>query len=124
MSEGHFNLRKWRTNSHTLLKRINQAENISCDVETENGANESVKVLSTSWLTRTDDFHFKFDELVKFTKTLTLTKRNVLQFGLKIYDLLGFLSPFTIRIKMLFQELCIEKLTGTVLCLSLTKEST
>ena len=73
MSEGHFNLRKWRTNSQTLLKRINQAENISCDTETKNGANESVKV-STSWLTRTDDFHFKFDELIKFTKTLTLTK--------------------------------------------------
>ena len=78
MSEGHFNLRKWRTNSQTLLKHINQAENISCNVETENGANESVKVLGTSWLTRTDDFHFKFDELIKFAKTLALTKRNVL----------------------------------------------
>ena len=41
MSEGHFNLRKWRTNSQILLKRINQAENISCDAKTENGANGS-----------------------------------------------------------------------------------
>ena len=66
-------------------------------------------MLGTSWLTRTDDFHFKFDELIKFEKTLTLTKRNVLRFGSKIYNPLGFLSPFTIRIKILFQELCIKK---------------
>ena len=124
MSEGHFNLRKWRTNSQTLLKPISQAENISCDVEAENGANENVKVLGTSWLTRTDDFHFKFDELIKFAKTLTLTKRNVLRFGSKIYDLLGFLSPFTIRMKCFFKNCALKKLTGTVLCLSLTKEST
>ena len=96
MSEGHFNLRKWSTNSQTLLKRINQAENISCDTETENEANGSVKVLGTSWLTRTDDFHFSFDEFIKSAKSPTLRKRNVLRFGSKIYDPLGFLSPFTI----------------------------
>ena len=90
MSEGHFNLGEWRTNGQTLLRRINQAENISCDVETESGANESVEVLGTSLLTGTGDFHFKFDELIKFAKTLTLTKRNVLLFGSTIY---GPLAP-------------------------------
>ena len=32
-------------NSQTLSKRINQAENISSDTETENEANENAKVL-------------------------------------------------------------------------------
>ena len=40
---------------------------------------------------------------------MTLTKRNVLRFGGRFYDPLGFLSPFTVRVKMLFQELCVEK---------------
>ena len=34
---------------------------------------------------------------------------NVLRFGGRFYDLLGLLSSFTIRIKMLFQVLCVEK---------------
>ena len=37
---------------------------------------------------------------------LTLTKCNVLRFRAKIYDPLGLLSPLTIRLKLLFQELC------------------
>ena len=37
---------------------------------------------------------------------MTLTKRSVLRFEAKIYDPLGLLSPFTIRLKLLFQELC------------------
>ena len=31
LSEGQFNLRKWRTNSKILLKRINEAENLPFD---------------------------------------------------------------------------------------------
>ena len=112
MSEGRFNLRKWRTNSKTLLKRINEAENLPFDdTQLDNELRENVKVLGLCWNTDSDEFTFNFDELIKFANSMTLTKRNVLRFGGRFYDPLGFLSPFTIRIKMLFQELCVEKNT-------------
>ena len=102
MSEGSFNLRKWRTNDKTLAKRIAENENVSVDKDDGTSENEIVKVLGLSWHTDGDYFTFQFDDLIKFAKSLTLTKRNVLRFGGKFYDPLGFLSPFTVRIKMFF----------------------
>ena len=110
MSEGRFNLRKWRTNSKTLLKRINEAEKLPFDdTQLDKDLRENVKVLGLCWNTNSDEFTFDFKELIKFANSMTLTKRNVLRFGERFYDPLGFLSPFTVRVKMLFQELCGEK---------------
>ena len=110
MSEGQFNLRKWRTDSKTLLKRNNEAENLPFDdTQLDNDLRENVKVLGLCWNTDSDEFTFDFDELINFANSVTLTKRNVLRFGGRLYDPLGSLSPFTIRIKMLFQGLCVEK---------------
>ena len=110
MSEGRFNLRKWRTNSKTLLKRINEAEKLLFDdTQLDNDLRENVKVLSLCWNTNSDEFTFDFKELIKFENSMTLTKRNVLRFEGRFYDLLGFLSPFTVLVKMLFQELSVEK---------------
>ena len=41
-------------------------------------------------------------------KALPATKRSLLKVIGKIFDPLGFLSPFIIRWKVLFQILCIE----------------
>ena len=46
MSEGRFNLRKWRTNSKTLLKRINEAEKLPFDdTQLDKDLRENVKVV-------------------------------------------------------------------------------
>ena len=110
MSEGRFNLRKWRTNSKTLLKRINEAEKLPFDdTQLDKDLRENVKVLGLCWNTNSDEFTFDFKGLIKFANSMTLTKRNVLRFVGRFYDPLGFLSPFTVRVKTLFQELCVEK---------------
>ncbi len=41
-------------------------------------------------------------------KTLPSTKRGVLRLSVKIFDPLGLLAPFTIVMKMLLQDLCID----------------
>ena len=38
-----------------------------------------------------------------------MTKRSLLKFTAKIFDPLGALSPFVIKLKALFQQMCVEK---------------
>lgn len=50
-------------------------------------------------------------ELIEYTQSLLITKRSVLKLFAKIFDPIGLLTPFTINMKILFQILCIEKVT-------------
>ena len=43
-----------------------------------------------------------------YAETLTPARRSVIRLSAKIFDPLGFLSPFTIVTKMLFQALCLD----------------
>ena len=130
MSEGGFNLRKWNTNSPVLQESINKCK-IHQDSPTQsekkvtiedesyiksttgrnNLSNEkSVKVLGSNWNTHSDELFFDFEDLITYTKSLPITKQALLKLSAKIFDPLGFLSPFTIRLKVMFQILCCEKI--------------
>ena len=41
---------------------------------------------------------------------MPVTKRSLLKVSAKVFDPLGFLSPFVIQLKCLFQDLCAEKI--------------
>ena len=109
MAKGSFNLRKWKSNDKELLCRINQEESKSNEEQSNKTEGEIAKVLGLQWNTNRDQFQFDFDEIINFAKSLTLTKRNVLRFRAKFFDPSGFLTPSTIRVKLLFQELCLER---------------
>ena len=64
ISEGSFNLRKWRTNDKTLAKRIAENESVSVDKDEGTSENEIVNVLDLSWHTDGDYFTFQFDDLI------------------------------------------------------------
>jgi hypothetical protein len=66
-----------------------------------------IKVLGKMW--DTDMLLFNFEELIEYAKSLPMTKRSFLKWSSKIFDPLGFLTPFTIKLKLLFQELCLAK---------------
>ena len=102
MNRGGFNLRKWRTNDQDLQLKINEAEGANDNCET--GRSRGL-----SWDTDKDCFCFEFEELIKFVESLPPTKRSLLRVSANIFDPLGFLSPFTISTKMLFQNLCLDK---------------
>ena len=68
-----------------------------------------VKVLGVNWNNKTDELLFNFTELVKHANTLPVTKRSLLKISAKVFDPLGFLSPYVIRLKSMFQELCSQK---------------
>ncbi len=63
-----------------------------CFTETGQGY---AKVLGLIWNVKTDQFEYDFSKLLEYMKSLPVTKRSVLKLSAKIFDPLGFLSPFT-----------------------------
>ena len=79
--------------------------------ETTVTKDKCVKVLGVLWDTENDTFTFEFSGLVQYARSLPATKRSVLKVTSKIFDPVGFLTPFVIKMKALFnlfQELCVE----------------
>ncbi|CAB4030505.1 Hypothetical predicted protein, partial [Paramuricea clavata] len=76
--------------------------------ETTVTKDKCVKVLGVLWDTENDTFMFEFSSLVQYARSLPATKRSVLKVTSKIFDPVGFLTPFVIKMKALFQELCVE----------------
>lgn len=113
MKEGGFNLRKWDSNSAELCEKINSTiENKPTKVEKTPGSkndNSPKKVLGISWNANSDTLSYEFEMLVEYAQSLPATKRSVLRLSAKIFDPLGLLSPFTIKMKILFQALCVNK---------------
>ena len=68
------------------------------------------KVLREIWNRVEDTIVFKSDALIERSEHLELTKRNLLKIIAKFFDSLGMLSPLTIGMKVLFQEVCQSKL--------------
>ena len=90
MHDAGFDLRKWVTNDPELRNYIASMElskgNASVtgddltyfEVLTANITSHEKTVLGLSWDTTSDDFVFRFDNLVEKCLSMTLTKRNIL----------------------------------------------
>lgn len=96
MSQCSMNLTKWGSNKKTVLDQA--LRNLSG--KSEHLSN--LKVLGLRW--NPEDDCFLFDGLA-LEKGLVITKRVVLSLIARLYDPLGFLTPFVIKLKCLFQDL-------------------
>ncbi|GFX56033.1 integrase catalytic domain-containing protein [Trichonephila clavipes] len=63
------------------------------------------KVLGISWDTDRDMFYFDIESLLSFISKRTDTKRFLLQVAGRIFDPLGFIAPYVIRLKILIQNI-------------------
>ena len=124
------NLRKFVTNSSTLQEKIDrnetqlQSQSIkesSIDNEEESytkstlGTTQQIdvgeqKVLGVRWSYSADCLVFEFSDLASQASKLDPTKRSIVGVASRFYDPVGFVFPVTICFKMLFQELCEERL--------------
>ena len=123
LSAAGLNLRKWVTNDEDLQQFFDQNENAKADIDSNQGddvtflnsqlkfdKNKSKSVLGVEWNTKTDEFVFRFSNLVDQAKSLENTKRNVFKVSASFYDPLGMIFPVTARVKTTFQLLCQDKL--------------
>ena len=108
-SKAGFEMLEWESNVPELRsdKRVKSNNTVpSATVNFDAGENE--KVLGLQWDTNKDIFSFNF-RLDRVTKNIIQiggapTKRQMLRVIMSIYDPLGFLNPFTIRSKILLQN--------------------
>ncbi|XP_018338850.1 PREDICTED: uncharacterized protein LOC108746527 [Trachymyrmex septentrionalis] len=104
MSKGGFTLKKWYSNEPLLLADISATSSdpsLLLHLDQEG----STKVLGIHWHPATDSFRFS----VTVSPTGFPTKRLVLSEIAKLFDPLGWVSPVTIRAKILLQELWLRK---------------
>ncbi|GFU43245.1 uncharacterized protein TNCV_1566941 [Trichonephila clavipes] len=112
MKEVGMEMRKWISNDTVLMAQW-AAEGFDThpmNASIRLGINKT-KVLGMAWQTLDDCLMLDTKGLLEFVSINENTKRFMLQTIGKIFDPLGLLSPFTIRIKCLIQELWIKKIT-------------
>ena len=96
MSAANFNLRSWASNNQQL-QAIAKADGAL-------DSNTTVNLLGLKWNTCTDTIAVAQRQLISSHDSPT-TKRTILQGASKQYDPLGWLSPISIRARLLIQEL-------------------
>lgn len=97
LKSGGFNLRKWSANTSALLQGVNTANSIDQSYDFK----ESTKTLGLQWHPQTDEF--SYDIKIKLSQS-TPTKRSLLSDISKLFDPLGWLTPITTKLKLLFQN--------------------
>jgi len=99
MSAAGMDLCKWTTNCAALKKKW---KTIVSELAEETETHGSVlKVLGLVRRTKTDDFVFDLTALLDAVAKRENTKRSVLKLSARIFDPIGFLTPFTVRVKCL-----------------------
>ena len=120
MKEGGFNLRKWKSSNAELLQEFQKSDPSYIPSQEEEGtyAKETLgnivedgktKVLGIPWDTAGDKFEFDLSKIGELIEGEKITKRKVLSSIAKLFDPLGIISPITVSMKILFQELCVEQ---------------
>lgn len=96
------NLRKWSSNHPDLISNLSSEQ---LDSAFEFRCAESRKTLGLSWIPSHDVFTFK-NKLADLEeqKSIRYTKRKILSEVSQIFDPVGWLSPLTIKAKLLFQK--------------------
>ncbi|GFW91384.1 integrase catalytic domain-containing protein [Trichonephila clavipes] len=112
MKNASMKLRKWNSNDQTLM-RTWEREGLETHPRHPDDSSKipSSKVLGIPWDVVHDYFTIDVKVLLQLDTSKPITKRIVLQSAGKIYDAVGFLSSYTIRLKCLLQELWLRKLS-------------
>ena len=125
MAEGGFKLRKWVTNSKELKGKIDLHEKVQGNGDNVVNDHESYaklslgstehdlkthRVLGQSWDNETDEMKFNLSKTGERAKTLAPTKRNLLSILASLFDSIGIVCPAIVYAKILFQDVCREKM--------------
>ncbi|XP_028415014.1 uncharacterized protein LOC114538093 [Dendronephthya gigantea] len=107
-SEGKFELHKWHSNNPKLELEPEPFEEVETSYAKEQLGVKAgeIKLLGVPWDKNTDSIKVNFPEPLK-----EITKRNVLGNIAKIYDPLGFVSPTTLQGKLIYREICDERMS-------------
>ena len=100
----NFKLRKCSSNDSTVLNDIPTEDRLQSLEIHDTEESPKIKTLGVLWESTSDVFTFRVQPP---NVDMKLTKRNVLSTIATIFDPLQFLAPFTLRAKILMQEIWI-----------------
>ncbi|XP_029677181.1 uncharacterized protein LOC115243984 [Formica exsecta] len=100
LKRGGFVLRKWASNSPSLLEDIEIADH-GLATNKPLAEEEQIKILGIGWNPANDIFEFR----VSLADNAPETKRTILSAIAKFYDPLGWVTPVTITAKIFMQQL-------------------
>ena len=111
LPRGGFKLRKWISNSESFLASIPvedraTVKTVTFSEEGQDGGVPMQKTLGIVWLVEQDCFTYIYQD----PGSIVFTKRGVLRRLASLFAPRGHLTPFTIRGRIQFQELCIADL--------------
>ncbi|GFW67332.1 integrase catalytic domain-containing protein [Trichonephila clavipes] len=106
MKKGGFPIRKWASNESSML------ESLPTELRSSSGSlhieeDHLMKILGIIWNSKEDTFRINISP----PNEVRPTKRQLLSTIAKIYDSLGFLSPTTIQLKILMQDIWKENIS-------------
>lgn len=111
LKDAGFNLRSFISNSKEFINALPSSNikehkpNLSLDIDCEGSCE---KILGLHWNTSTDNFFFKMNsnriDKKLFDSNRRPTKTEVLRTVMQIYDPLGLISFYTVRAKVLLQD--------------------
>eukprot|EP00795_Rhopilema_esculentum_P004932 gene4932-21272_t len=110
---GHFNMRKWKSNVSKLRDQITPTSRYSeqTAMQPRTGStsrnNAKEKVLGVAWNQETDVMGVSFEKVS--TMEHEPTQRGILRTVAAIYDPIGSASPITILAKIIYHEVCMRK---------------
>uniref|UniRef100_A0A146L3Y2 Integrase catalytic domain-containing protein n=1 Tax=Lygus hesperus TaxID=30085 RepID=A0A146L3Y2_LYGHE len=99
LKQGGFQLSKWVSNSQTILDSVDVGS-VKDSVSLSDKEDSWVKLLGLQWEPENDAFLFSFK-----TPRTVYSKRGILSVIARLYDPLGFLTPVTLMMKGLVQDL-------------------
>ncbi|GBM35429.1 hypothetical protein AVEN_181523-1 [Araneus ventricosus] len=105
-SDADMLLRKWRTNSKQL-NLLWQQEGVETEFSENSAADlkPPIKVLGLAWDSERDLIYFDPKDLLKFMSRKIESKKFILSVIGRIFDPIGILGPFFIKLKCLLQDL-------------------
>ncbi|XP_055928135.1 uncharacterized protein LOC129959341 [Argiope bruennichi] len=101
LSQASMNLRRWATNSSILNEAWKQANVDRRETSEELGV--PLKILGLIWDNINDKFTIDIHQISKM-KDSNLSKRLILSICGMLFDPLGMITPFTVRMKLLLQN--------------------
>ena len=97
-----FKLRKWSSNEPVVIEDVPKEDRLPT-LELDKDILPKTKTLGVMWEAERDVFTFQVQQPLIDNKAPT--KRNVLSAIASLFDPLQFLAPFTVRAKVLMQEI-------------------